>query len=805
MKASLNWLRRLVDLPETPAEIAAVLTAAGLEVEGIEEVFALSGVVVGEVRSAEKVEGTHLSQCVVFDGQQELPIVCGAANVRAGLKVALATVGTVLPEMEIKAAKVKGMESLGMLCAEDELGLGEGHAGILELDPSLVPGQSFSQALGIADTVFEINVTPNRPDATGHLGLARELAASLCRPLRNPLNEAPPAGSGAPSVAVTVEPGVGCTRYVSRTFTGLSNGPSPAWMQNLLRAVGLRPISALVDITNFVLMDVGQPLHAFDAAKLRGDLSVRKASEGETLQTLDGVTRTLQPGDLVVSDFVAAQCLGGVMGGEHSGVDASTSSIVLETAYFLPSVVRKLAKRHGLGSDSSYRFERGVDPFATAEVSAYASRLILEICGGAASDACDQVAPEHLTVPVVVEFSGEAVRKRLGMEVPEAKVCGILEGLGFARRPGAALAFAVPGWRPDVREACDLTEEIARSIGYDNIAPQDAVYPVTAIKLPARERWLRRIRRILAARGLRETLSIRFQGRKDHARMGYGDGDPRSSLVELANPLSDDWAALPRLGVVNLLRAAVRNEKHQEKSVRLFECVRVFGRDFPEAFGAHRSIGIGERNVLSGLLAGPMPRQSWSDEAGFDFYRAKGVLQGLLAELGLSSSFVQGADEPWLHPGRSARVLVDSVELGVFGQIHPQAQEAWELKLEPFLWELDLDLLVDILERRQAIQVKAPSEYSATRREVNVLVDEARPAHGVLEAVQAQELAGHATLREIQLVSVYQGDGVPAGMKSLLLRFWYQSHERTLTDAEVNEVHNGLRQAIGEMAGISLK
>jgi phenylalanyl-tRNA synthetase beta chain len=805
MKASLNWLRRLVDLPETPAEIAAVLTAAGLEVEGIEEVFTLDGVVVGEVRSAEKVEGTHLSQCVVFDGHQELPIVCGAANVRAGLKVALATVGTVLPDMEIKAAKVKGMESLGMLCAEDELGLGEGHAGILELDPSLVPGQSFSQAVGIADTVFEINVTPNRPDATGHLGLARELAASLGRPLRNPLEDASPAASGMPSIAVVVEPGAGCTRYVARTISSLSNGPSPAWMQNLLRAIGLRPISALVDITNFILMDVGQPLHAFDAAKLQGSLAVRKALTGETLQTLDGVAHALQAGDLVISDSVAPQCLGGVMGGEQSGVSESTTEILLETAYFQPSVVRKLAKRHGLGSDSSYRFERGVDPFATAKVSAYATRLILEICGGSASEAFDHIAPEHLTASVVVEFSSAAVQKRLGLELPESRLCEILEGLGFVRQPGDSLAFAVPGWRPDVRESCDLTEEIARCIGYDNIVPQDAVYPVTAVKLPARERWLRRIRRILAARGLQETLSIRFQGRKDHTRMGYGPSDSRSQLVELANPLSDDWAALPRLGVVNLLRAAVRNEKRQEKSVRLFECVRVFGQDFPEEFGRHRKIGIGERNVLSGLLSGSMPHQSWSDDTGFDFYRAKGILQGLLTELGLSSTFVQGVNEPWLHPGRSARVLVAGQEVGVFGQLHPVAQEEWELKLEPFVWELDLDALVGILEGRSAIQVTAPSEYSATRREVNVLTDEKRAAQALLETVQAYALDNSSDLREIQLVSVYQGDGIPTGMKSLLLRFWYQSAVRTLTDAEVNEVHNQLRQAISDMDGISLK
>ncbi len=808
MKASLNWLRRLVDLPEAPQEIADRLTAVGLEVEEITTVFELPGVVVGEVREAEPVEGTHLSRCVVFDGTRELPIVCGAPNVRAGLKTALATVGAVLPGgLEIRAAKVHGMESQGMLCAEDELGLGEVHAGILELSQDLVVGESFSRAIGAADVVFEVNVTPNRPDATGHLGLARELSASFGRPLRNPLDGALPLDGAASVRKVSVEAGCGCTRYVGRTLRGLRNGASPEWMRNLLRAVGLRPISALVDVTNFVLMEIGQPLHAFDLSKVDGELTVRGAREGESLVTLDGQEHKLQVGDLVVADSRGPQCLGGVMGGEGSGVDDATVEIFLETAYFVPSVVRKLARRHGMGSDSSYRFERGVDPQATRKVSDYAARLIMELCGGAADAAQDLRLEGHPETPTVITTSPEKIAWRLGVTVDADKIRQILAPLGFVEQPASegTLAFAVPSWRPDVREAAGLSEEIARRLGDAGIPPSEPVYPVTATRLPPRERWTRRLRRALASRGLHETLSLRFVGRKDHARMGFASDDSRGELVELANPLSDDWAALPRLGVVNLLRAAVRNENRQEKGVALFECLRVFGRDLPEAFAAHRSIGIGERNVLSGVLSGVFLRKGWGEGEAVDFYAAKGVLQGALRELGLEPEFVPSAQEPWLHPGRAATVVVEGRSVGAFGQLHPRVQEAWELRLTSFAWEIDIDALVEILESHPFAQVKAPSEFSATRREINAVVATSFLAGDLLAKVRALPQAGAPLLREVGLVDVYQGEGVPDGHKAMLLRFWYQAPDRTLTDAQVNEVHNGLREAVAALEGVSLK
>jgi phenylalanyl-tRNA synthetase beta chain len=811
VKASLNWLKRLVDLTESPEEIAAHLTAAGLEVEEWHAVGDLTGVVVGEVVRCEKVEGTKLSRCAVWDGSQELPVVCGAPNVRSGLKVALATVGSVLPGgLEIQPATIRGMESRGMLCAEDELGLGEGHDGILELDPDLAAGAPFSIATGVADVVFEINVTPNRPDATGHLGLARELALRLGRTLRNPLESvALPPPSGPARVPVELEPGAGCTRYVGRTLEGLHNGPSPAWMRNLLRAVGLRPICALVDITNFVQMEIGQPLHAFDLSKLRGGrLEVRGARGGESLPLLDGRNLSLTPGDLVVCDAEGPQCLGGVMGGADSGVSESTTGIFLETARFEPSAIRYLARRTQCASDSSYRFERGVDPFATRAVSDYATALVLSLCGGIASQAQDLSTPDHPTAPTRVRLRGSKLSGLLGMEVPNGRVSAYLAGIGCAATGSDAesTTWEIPGWRPDIAGESDLVEEIARLVGYDDIPAEFPSFPIQAVRIPAREKWLRRLRRALVSRGLSETLSLRLIGQADHDRLGLPATDPRSPLVALLNPLSDETACLPRLAISSLLKAAARNARRQERSVRLFECGRVFGRDLPEAFAAHRRTGIGEASRLAGIVSGPWTARRWAgEEIDADLWRSKGILEGALSELGLDPVFVPSGAEPFLHPGRQARVLLRGQDVGFFGELHPGVREGLGLRSPAHVWELDLDALSALLEKAAPPQSVRIGDFPGTRREINVLVERDLPAAQVVRSVSELPEARDALVESVELVSVYEGAGVPEGRKAVLVRVSYRSPDRTPTDAEVNAIQDAIRQAVSGMAGFALK
>lgn len=811
MKASLNWLKRLVDLTETPEEIASHLTAAGLEVEEWTAVNELPGVVVGEVRSCEKVEGTKLSRCVVWDGGQDLPVVCGAPNVRAGLKVALATVGTVMPGgLEIKSATIRGMESRGMLCADDELGLGTGHDGILELDPALEAGARFSDATGVADVVFEINVTPNRPDATGHLGLARELALRLGRTLRNPLESVSlPAVAGPATVSVSVQPGVGCTRYVGRSIRGVRDVETPAWMRNLLRTVGSRSVSSLVDITNFVLLEIGQPLHAFDLARLRGGrVSVRGAVAGETLTLLDGRNLTLAAGDLVIADAEGPQCLGGVMGGAGSGVSATTTDIFLETARFSPSTIRFLARRTQCASDSSYRFERGVDPFATRAVSDYATSLVVSICGGSAEEVLDLATPEHPASPTRVDLRNDRVARLLGLDVPDAEVSRLLTGIGCAKLGVSteSVAWAVPGWRPDIAGEVDLVEEIARLVGYDNLPTEFPSFPVAAVRIPAREKWTRRIRRAFASRGLGETLSLRLSAQADQDVLGLPENDPRARLVALVNPLSDETACLPRLSVANLLKAAVRNFRRQERSVRLFECGKVFGRDLPEAFERHRRTGIGEASRLAGLVTGPWSDSSWGGpETDVDVWRAKGLLEGALREVGLVPGFVQAASEPFLHPGRQARVLVDGDDIGFFGEIHPTVQESLGLRHPVSVWELDLDALVAKLDSASPVQSIRIGDYPGTRREVNIVVDRSVPAAAVLETVSATGQARDPLVESIDLVSVYEGAGLGDRQKAVLVRVSYRSPDRTPTDVEVNQLQDGLREALAGVSGYTLK
>lgn len=811
MKASLNWLKRLVDLTESPEEIASHLTAVGLEVEEWTAVNALPGVVVAEVRQCEKVEGTKLSQCVVWDGKQELAVVCGAPNVRAGIKAALATVGTVMPGgLEIKAAKVRGMDSFGMLCAEDELGLGTGHDGILELDASLPTGEAFAKATGIADVVFEINVTPNRPDATGHLGLARELALRLGRPLKNPLEGVSlPVASGQATTSVKIEPGCGCSRYVGRTIRGVKDGPSPAWMQNLLRTVGLRPISALVDITNFVLLEVGQPLHAFDLAKLRGGcVNVRGAMAGETLTLLDGRNLTLSAGDLVICDAEGPQCLGGVMGGADSGVSGATSDIFLETARFVPSTVRFLARRTQCASDSSYRFERGVDPFATRAVSDYATSLILSICGGTSDEPQDLTTPEHPADKPVVKLRHDRASSLLGLDVPQETMDALLTGIG-CRKTGsdaAAASWELPGWRPDISGEADLLEEIARLVGYDNIPTSFPSFPVSAVALPPREKWTRRIRRAFASRGLHETLSLRLIGQAEQDRLRLPETDPRAKLVQLVNPLSDETACLPRLAIANLLKAAARNARRQERSVRLFECARVFGPDLAEAFADHRKTGIGEANRLAGLVTGPWADRLWTGvETESDIWKAKGLLEGTLSELGLAPVFAAGALEPFLHDGRQIRVLVGGVDVGFFGELHPLVQESLGLKFPVHVWELDLDSLVERLDAAAPAQSVRIGEFPGTHREINAVVDRNRPAAEVVDAVKAFPEAANELVEAVKFVSVYEGAGVPEGHKAVLVRISYRSPDRTPTDTEINALQDGIRQKLAAVPGVALK
>jgi phenylalanyl-tRNA synthetase beta chain len=449
-----------------------------------------------------------------------------------------------------------------------------------------------------------------------------------------------------------------------------------------------------------------------------------------------------------------------------------------------------------------------VDPFATRAVSDYATSLVLSICGGSSDEPQDLATPDHPGAKSVVKLRHTRIPRLLGMDVPAAAIGQQLTGIG-CRELGTdvdATSWELPGWRPDISGEADLVEEIARLVGYDNIPTSFPSFPVAAVRLPAKEKWTRRIRRAFASRGLSETLSLRLVAQADQDRLQLAASDPRAKLVALVNPLSDETACLPRLAVSSLLKAAARNARRQERSVRLFECGKVFGRDLPEAFAAHRKTGIGEASRLTGLVTGPWADRGWTgSEIESDLWKAKGLLEGALSELGLSPTFAQDTAEPFLHPGRQARVWFAGQDLGYFGEIHPTLQEGLGLKFPVHVWELDLDAIVSLLDGAKPSQSVRIGEFPGTRREINAVIARDRAATDVVDALKSFPESGNELVEAIDLVSVYEGVGVPDGHKAVLVRVSFRSPDRTPTDVEVNTLQDGIRQQLAAVAGVTLK
>ncbi|MEO7425447.1 MAG: phenylalanine--tRNA ligase subunit beta, partial [Fibrobacteria bacterium] len=664
MEVSLNWIKKYVEISgpaDDPQALSKALTSLGLEVEGMRILGGLPGVVSAEVLECERhPEADKLSVCKVTDGTEIHPVVCGAPNVAKGQKVLLAKVGAELPgegpgkpSLKIKKAKLRGQESHGMICAEDEVGLGEGHDGILVLDPATPLGLPMDRIPGLGDVIFELNVTPNRPDALCHIGVARELAAILGKPLSYPRAELSEDGPDiAGSIGIALEDKQGCTKYVGRVIRGVKVGPSPDWLVKALRSIGKRSINNVVDLTNFVLFELGQPSHAFDLKKIRGGkVIIRKGRAGEKLTTLDGVERAITGEDMVIADAEGPMVLAGVMGGRDSEVDAATTDIFLETAYFNPAVVRRQGRRHGLSSDSSFRFERGIDPLNTAEVNDYLAALIARECGGADGSAApvvangrlEAMAPLHPTAPRNVALRPARAEKLLGLVLGVETCVQRLESIGLMRGGASqvnreeSIAFAIPGFRGDLEREADLIEEIARLGDYNNIP---VILPTLTLgykALPPVENLARKLRHHLRDAGLNEALNLRFSSRKALAKLGLAPEDARGAYVPLRNPLSEEWEILPTTTLPALLNAAAYNQNNQERNIRLFEIAKSF-YNRPEA-RSERAPGVLEEEMLYLVLAGDWPdRRPWNGDsavaAPIEFHHLKGLLKNLLAAAG---------------------------------------------------------------------------------------------------------------------------------------------------------------------------
>ncbi len=835
MKASYRWLAELSGVDAPPADVAEGLTRAGIEVEEItRHGVGLDHVVVAEVRAAERVEGKDkLSLVTVFDGRGERKVICGAPNVPGpGGRVALALPGAVLPGgFEIRERAVGGITSAGMLCSERELAIGSAESGILVLggEDGGKPGQPLVDALKLDDSVFEISLTPNRPDCLGHVGLAREVALAFGRQLSMPSPGVPtrvlsradedegpdalplldgrsPPGdtltlvdptAGVPSmIPIRIEAPDRCPRYAGCVLHGVKVGPSPFWLRYRLHVLGLRSIDSVVDATNLVLYELGHPIHAFDLARLKGpEIVVRCAREGERMHTLDGEERTLTADDLLICDAADPVAIAGVMGGADSEIRATTTSVLIEVAYFDPRSIRRTSRRLGLHTDSSHRFERGVDPNGVPWAMRRAASLMSSLAGAAAAPIARDVYPTRIE-PRRIALAPAHGGRLLGVDVPAEEARAALEGIGCSVSPGETAGWRVsaPTWRPDLGRPEDLIEEVARVRGYDAIPTALPRVLPSGRGVAPRPRAARRIREAAADLGLLEAVNFAFVSRADLERARVS-----TDALALANPLSEERAVMRTSLVPGLLEDVARARRHQARAVTLFEIARVYRPKAGEALPV-------EPLTLALVLAGP--RADHIGEAGeHDFYDGKGVLESILsAALGARMETVLDdaldADARYLHPRRRARVRVAGRDVGVLGELHPDVVDAFEMDTRVVLAEVDVDALLAAVAGQGLPQAQPLPRFPAVTRDLALVVPDAVQAS---DAASVLHEAGGALVEAVELFDLYRGKGIADGHKSLAYRIVYRDPEATLTDKRVEKAHAAVVQAASQRLGASVR
>lgn len=811
MKVSLSWLKRHVDLPESVAEIEKALTSIGLEVEGIEEPGKVyDKLVVAKVLTCENhPDSDHLHITTVDNGKEVVQVVCGAPNVAAGQTVCLAPIGAELPMsdgtvLKMKKSKIRGVESFGMICAEDEIGLSDDHGGIMVLDDSIPAGTPFV-SLGMYDVCFELNVTPNRPDALCHRGVARELAAKFNRPLK-PLayNLVEEAEDASTAVSVEVVPGCGCSRYTARVIKGVEVKQSPSWLAKLLHTVGMNSINNVVDITNFILMDVGQPLHSFDMDQLKGSMiKVRRAVKGEKIQTIDHTDHELTEAELVICDGDRPVAVAGTMGGVESEIIDATKNVLLESAYFNPTIVRKQAKRLGIGSDSSYRFERGIDTTTQDEYSKYACAMIQEVAGGKVLKGCvEYTGDDHQKELTKIDLRVSRVAKIIGMDVPADVIRKHLTSinLNLVAENGETMTFEIPGNRPDLEREVDLIEEVARLVGFDNIPYSLPKFTMQPNELPAVEQMNRKIRRTLSAMGLHECLNLRFTSKaRTEALFGTDASDRRANPATLLNPLSEELGVVPTSLLPNLLKNVAENEKNRPGSVRLFEVAKgQFKRERADV----RDNGFDESNLVALVVAGAFDVNPLNDKpAQIDFAAFKGLVQSFFKRCGIVVEFrVPEKLEAFMHPGKQTEIVAGKTVLGTMGALHPSVAKTCEIGYETYVMEADLDKM--IVASQKKIIFQAFSRQVPSTRDISLEVAKSLTHEEIVARIKG---LNPKNLAKITLKSIYEGDKIEAGKKNMVYSLTYQTMDRTLTDDEVNKAHNKLRDKLVANGDIVLR
>jgi phenylalanyl-tRNA synthetase beta chain len=817
MRVPYSWLREYCDPGMEPAELADRLVMTGTEVERLDRIGPPSaeGFVVGKVVKCEKhPKADRLSACMVDTGDGERPIVCGAPNVATGQTVAVALPGARMPNGEkLRKAKLRGIPSEGMILAADELQIGDDHEGIMELDGELAAGTPLSEVLPLGEPVLEIEVTPNRTDCFGVHGVAREVHAITGAPLAaDPWAEdAPAEGEGEASdyASVTVEVPELCPRFTARVFTDVTIGPSPLWLQARLAAAGQRPINNVVDITNYVMLLTAQPLHAFDLDEVPGgELNVRTASEGEKMTTLDDVERTFDAETVLVCDRNGPSGIAGIMGGQTSEVSAGTTRVLLEVANWNGTNILRTSRVLGLRSEASSRFEKQLHPELTMRAQRIASRLMVELCGAKLVPGTIDVAAE-IPSPRRLILRAERVEGLLGMFISQEDQQTYLERLGFEVQPaGEDLEVVVPPDRHyDVTREVDLIEEVARVHGIDEHLPTTLPAVGGAVGGLSREQRLRRrAEDALRNLGFDQAVGWSFTDPGESGRLRIPAGDPRSKPVLLANPLSEDQAAMRTTLLGSLLDIAARNTARGADALALFESTRVYLQEAPSSektveplagkFAGDQPAPFAEPHRLAGIAVGPLSPRSWrggGEQA--DFFALKGVLEALAAQLGVELDFTPG-EEPFLHPGRAAAVSVDGTAAGWLGEVHPLVCRTWDLDAA-VAFELDAAPLIaaaTVGEERYEDVTTFPAVY----QDLAVVIPSDTPASEVRAAVMA---GGGELLRAAEVFDLYEGEQLGEDRKSLALNLEFRADDRTLTDEEVAERREAIKAKLGEIGG----
>ncbi|MEM9015319.1 MAG: phenylalanine--tRNA ligase subunit beta [Pseudomonadota bacterium] len=798
MKFTLSWLKEHLQTDAALNEIVDTMVAVGLEVEEVvDPAERLKDFTIGEVLQAEKhPDADKLKVCRVATKDGEKQIVCGAPNARAGIKVAYAPVGAYVPGIDVtlKNAKIRGVESHGMMCSARELEMGDDHDGIIEAPSESVVGEPVANAMGLNDPVIDFEVTPNRPDTNGIDGVARDLAAAGLGALITPA-PAPVNGAFACPQKIGLhfsdETRDACPAFAGRLIRGVKNGPSPQWLQDRLRAIGLRPISALVDVTNYLSYDRARPLHVYDADKLKGEIHARLGEMGERFLALDGEEYAIDETMTVIADDSGAIGLGGVMGGETTGCTAETTNVFIESAYFDPLRTAKTGRKTGIVSDARYRFERGVDPAFLVPGLEFATQLILDMCGGEPSEILVSGAIPQTDKRVL--FPPSEIKRLTGIDVEPSRAEKILEDLGFAVSKSDPWTVLVPSWRPDVGGKADLVEEVTRIVGFDQLpsAPMPARNAVEKPKLTVAQRRRFAARRALAASGFHEVVTWSFTDEKHALLFSDGENWLSAAGLILANPIASDLGAMRPSILPNLIAAAQRNADRGRGDLAFFEAAPIYHGDAPE----DQAFAVG------GIRRSDPPRHWRGERPKIDAFTAKADALLALRSAGAPIDSLQTTDDPpdWYHPGRAGVLRLGKQALAHFGEVHPRVLAAMDVDGPLFAFEAFPDAIPEA--KRKAAKTRPAmdiSDFPPVKRDFAFLVDVTTPAQNLVKAVRG---ADKKLIVDVRLFDIYEGEGVPDDKRSVAIEVTLQPRNKTMTDDEIDAVSSRIIAQVEKAVG----